>query len=315
MKLSRYGALGSDIFAVLMYHGVENNHQKRRYRPHDLNGASISKEIEFFHKQGYRLCRSSASRDEAGSLGAGLMITFDDGHLNIAQTVCELADRYRIRPVIAVCPGVIESQMPFWFEEIYARLALTRHNIPHPVSGMSDDPYAVYRLMMDRYLADPAQSSGQLLESVRQSTKDVDDEQVMAHPAVHRHLGWKELDELLKRDACVIAIHTLYHDCVTHMNEQEFEADIQQCQRLIERNLGIRSSRFVYPFGHYASDWESVVLAKCGITASFIVDEKINNKAQGNYRIRRITGSDLTRAPGYYRYLWHRRHNELAGLN
>ena len=165
---------------------------------------------------------------------------------------------------------------------------------------------------MDFYLADPAQKSGQLLESVRQATKDVDIEQVFSHPSVHRHLGWNDLRSLVNQDSCTIAIHTLYHDSITHMDAEEFESDINQCLRLIQRNLGIDSSHFIYPFGQYGNQWESEVLSKCGLNFSYIVDEKINTQLENNYRINRITGRDFTKEPGYYRYLWRQRHGVLA---
>ena len=314
MKLSRYRTENREFYSVLMYHGVENDKRKRGFRPYDLSERAIKSEIDFYQKQGYQLCSYVDVADEKHAPNANLMLTFDDGHHNIAQTVSDLARHYQIRPVIAICPGVVDSQSPFWFEEIYARVCLSKQKDIHPSVSPDDDPYTIYRQIMDFYLADPSLKSNQLLATIRQATDDVDSEQVLAHPAVHRNLGWNELCSLVDQNLCTIAIHTLYHDSVSHMDADEFEADIDECKRLIQRNLSVDSSHFVYPFGRDAHDWESDVLSKFGITYSYVVDEKINSQPQDNYKIKRITGRDFTKEPGYYRYLWHQRHAELITL-
>lgn len=295
-----------------MYHGVENDPVKLQYRPYDLSEAAINREIDFFIEQGYSLC--SYVDVDAGNLlpSASLMLTFDDGHQNIAATVSALSSRYRIRPVIAICPGVVDAQTPFWFEEIYARLQLSARKHVHPAAGTDVDLRSAYRLIMESYLSDNTLESKVLLSTIRRATDDVDSKQVFSHAAVHKNLNWDELSALVQQDACTIAIHTMFHDSVTHMKASEFEADIHECKRLIRKHLDLECTHFVYPFGSFAGDWESEVLAKCGIRFSYVVGEKINTNPKTNCQVKRITGRDIAREPGYYRYLWHQRHARLS---
>ena len=314
LKLSRYRTENAKFYSVLMYHGVENNKRKREFHPYDLSERAIKNEIEFFLNQGYQLCTYVDVEDVKHNPHANLILSFDDGHQNIAKTVRYLSRHYQIRPLIAICPGVVNSQMPYWFEEIYARLLLTKHNDIHPACSSTRDPSKAYRQVMDFYLADKTLKSKQLLALIRQATDDVNSEQIAAHPAVHKNLGWNELSSLVDQNLCTIAIHTLNHDSVSHMTADEFEKDINECRRLIQQNLSVDSTHFVYPFGSHSNEWESQVLSNAGINFSYIVDNKVNADPENNYRIMRIKGRDLIKEPGYYRYLWHQRHAELITL-
>ena len=314
LKLSRYRNENTKFYSVLMYHGVENDEHKLKFRPYDLSVNAIKKEIDFFIRQGYQLCSYVDVDDEKLTPRSSLMLTFDDGHRNIAQTVNYLSSYYQIRPIIAICPGVVDAQTPFWFEEIYARLLLTKNKNIHPACGSTEDPHAAYGQIMDSYHSNNTLKSADMLSMIRRATDDVDNEQVNAHAAVHKNLDWNELGSLVDQNSCTIAAHTMYHDSVTHMNEDEFEADVNESKRLIQKYLNVDCEHFVYPFGHYSNDWESEVLSKCAISFSYIVDNKINTDPENNYLITRITGKDFTKEPGYYRYLWHQRHANLITL-
>lgn len=315
LKLSRYQNQNSRFYSVLMYHGAENDEHKLTCRPYDLTVNAINREIDFFISQGYQMCSYIDMDVEKSTPGAGLMITFDDGHRNISQIVRHLSRYRQVRPIIAICPGVVYEQTPLWFEEIYARLLLTKNNNIHPACGTTVDPNAAYRQIMDYYLSRYTLKAADLLSMIRHSTDDVDSKQVKAHAAVHKNLDWNELGSLVDENSCTIAAHTMYHESVAHMNADEFEADINQCKELIRENLNIECAHFVYPFGDYLNDWESEVLKKCAVDFSYVVDNKLNIDPENNYRITRISGRDLSKEPGYYRYLWHQRHANLLTLN
>ena len=314
LKLSRYRKVNTKFYSVLVYHGVENDQRKRIYRPKDISEKAIKNEIDFYLRQGYQICSYVDVKDEKLIPRSNLMLTFDGGHRNIAQTVRHLSRHYQIRPVIAICPGVIESKQPFWFEEIYARLMLTQHNDVHPACTHTHDPQAAYRQVMDFYLGDPALKSEDILSIIRGNTDDVSDAQVQSHPAVHGNLDWAELGSLLKENSCTIATQTMYHESVSHMSTDEFEDDVNQCKQLIQKNLGVECAHFIYPFGVYSNDWESMVLSKCALSFSYVVNDKINTDPQDNYHVTRITGKDFTKEPGDYRFHWHQRHAQLITL-
>ena len=314
LKLGRYRTKNTKFYSALMYHGVENDQHKRNFRPYDLSEQAVLKEIKFYLRQGYQLCSYVDVGDENLMPHSSLMLTFDDGHRNIAKTVRYLSRHYQIRPIIAICPGVIDAQSTFWFEEIYARLVLSKHKNIHPACSNNSDAHTSYRQIMDFYLADCTLKSKDLLSTIRTATDDVSDQQVRSHDAVHTNFNWDELCSLVDQNSCAIAVHTMYHDSVSHMSKDEFEADINECKRLIQKNLNVDVKHFVYPFGYNKNDWETQVLSNCALDFSYVVEDKINTDTDTNYLVTRISGRDFSSQTGYYRFLWHQRHSQLITL-
>lgn len=314
LKLNRYCSDNSSFYSVLMYHGVENNEQKQKLRLYDMSEKAIKKEINFYLSQGYKLHSCIDVDDNKNLPRSSLMLSFDDGYRNIAQTIRSLSRQYQVRPILAICPGVIEGENPYWYEEIQARLILSKHLNIHPACQNVDDSLVAYRQIMTYYFSDVSIKSKDLLSDIREATSDVDMDQISSHQAVHQTLTWDELCSLIDQNCCIIAAHTMHHESVTHMTRQEFEDDIDQSKRLIQKNLNVDCQHFVYPFGNYANDWETEVLSDSAMNFSYAVDNKINIDPKNNYRIKRITGKDLSKELGYYRYLWHQRHAQLITL-
>ena len=308
-KLSKFQSPKQRFYCVLMYHGVEDDADKLSYRPLDMTRQSIINEIDFHLSQGYQACSQIDNSNSKTTAGPGLLVTFDDGNRNIADTIVELSERYQIQPLIAICPGVVENQCAFWFEEIFARLLLTNKQIEHP--GITDryTPANAFKQLMDYYFADKTLGSKELLMQIRDASSDVDEQQITGHPAVHQNLSWDELRDLVRHNRCIIAAHTMYHDSILHMNASELSNDLEACRQLIKLNLGVDCNQFVYPFGDSASAQENQWLKQAGFDYSYIVDEKINFDLDSNYRLCRTTGRNIGQAPGYYKYLWQQRHS------
>ncbi len=286
-----------------MYHGVENDSDKAKFRPLDLSENSIMSEIEFYIRQGYQL------RTHIDSSCPGLVVTFDDGNRNIKDLVIKISNQFNVRPIIAICPGVIEQQQPFWFEEVYARLLLSQNYRKYPICSDCDTGETAMQRIMQKYFSEHAIQSDDLLAEIRMVTADVSVEQLTQHPAVHNNLNWDELAELVANDRCLIAVHTLFHDAVTHMNSTQFTNDLAQCSSLIKANLGVDCEHFIYPFGDKGEDWEADILSKFGYKYIYLMDERINSNKNAQGRISRITGRDMNKALGYYQYLWKQRHS------
>ncbi len=117
---------GDGSLAVLMYHGLETDAQKLAVRPLDIHPQHCLDEIRFFVKQGYQLV-SPAELVSSNDSGNYLIVSFDDGHLNMLPHLKQWMDDYSIPVTLAVCPDIIETQTVFWWEEASARLALTKH--------------------------------------------------------------------------------------------------------------------------------------------------------------------------------------------
>jgi peptidoglycan/xylan/chitin deacetylase (PgdA/CDA1 family) len=312
-RLSRYAT--SESCAILMYHGLSSDPLHLAANELDVRPEACRAEIEFFVRQGYRLALPEDLLDARGGQSASVLVTFDDGYLELFEPLKQLLRR-GIPILVSVCPELLETGGVYWWEELLARLSLTRRS---PVSmetcggrtyGRGDGPEA---LRFCKTL--PKDERAELLDAVRKATSDVGDEELRRSSHVHALMGWEELRTLLATGKCGIAAHSLRHDATTRVALAELESDAIECRRRIEERLGVSCVDWVYPFGS-EGDFSSAteeVLKSCGYQRTYTSVERLNSP--GDSQFGRFRGIGLGGSLWYYARLWETRHRPGRGTD
>jgi len=278
----------------------------RQSRRQDISSEDCFEEISFFLRQGYEAI-APGQWQTSTSDKAKLLVTFDDGNRNTLDFICHLASR-QIPVLLAVNPGVVESGEPFWFEEIFARLELSRQWQLEAAKGTNSMLINPTSFLIEKYFS-PKAKSIDILAEVRAKTSDVTRQQVLDSGCVHKNMDWKDLGELLETGFCTLAAHGLSHDAATHMSADEFEQDAIRCRTMIKSKLGFDCVDYVYPFG--SADTMSVAteaaLMRVGYQRTYTTLHKLN-RVTDKTALGRFTGIGLGVSPRYYESLWMERH-------
>ena len=294
--------------AVLMYHGLQSSAAKLSARPLDIEPAHCLAEILFFRKQGYQLI-APHQLDDLPAHGNYLIVTFDDGHQNIHAHLMHWMQKYEVPFTLAVCPDLVESQTPFWWEEVRARFDLAGQKSTH--SGISNKAVEMDNTTQFLTLASSVSNQQRLLmmQQLREQTDDVSSQDVRNHDAVHANMTWAQLRVLASNPLCTLASHSRAHEFVTQLDIPEFIDNAIRSRQAIENNTGREVCDFVYPNGKYNTATDRA-LQQAGYLRWFSLGEKLNSPwhARGHlFRFRGYGfGSDNLR---YFAHLWKQRHD------
>ena len=300
------GSSGS--LAVLMYHGLEEDPQKLAARPLDVHPQYCLDEILFFVKQGYQLI-SPAQLASVEDDGDYLMVSFDDGHLNIACYLSQWMRDYSMPITLAVCPELIETQTMFWWEEALARFELSKQasirlSAENGVSVVTS--YNEFSQLIDGC---SNQQRLDLLSQLRQQTDDVNQAKLRASPFVHRNLDWAQLRALVDNPLCTLAAHSLGHEIATSLKPEELLANATTCREVLEERCEQQVVDYVYPSGRFDEKTDAVIL-DAGYQRFYGLSNAINAKGRLSGNITRIRGYGKgSQNLRYYAHVWQQRHS------
>lgn len=294
--------------AVLMYHGLEEDPQKLAVRPLDVHPAHCLDEIRFFIKQGYQVISPAELTSVDGS-GNYLIITFDDGHLNIARHLRGWMGRYSLPVTLAVCPDIIETQAVFWWEEVAARLALSRRQ---SISVSSEDGDVLIANQNEFSAVVQDCTNRQLLERVqqlREQTDDVSEEQLRDSYFVHANLNWSQIGELADNPLCTIAAHSMAHEMATSLSDRELLQNAARCRQVLQQQCGQAVDDYVYPNGRLTEHTDQIIAA-AGYRRCYGLSNSINPAGTSSGNIKRIRGYGKgSENLQYYAHLWRQWHS------
>lgn len=66
-------------------------------------------------------------------------------------------------------------------------------------------------------------------------------------------ITWRQVEEMAGSDLMTLGAHTHRHPDLRNVESGEIERDLDQCNDLIERRMGISPKHFCYPYGFWAS--------------------------------------------------------------
>ena len=195
-----------------------------------------------------------------------LMITFDDGDASLYKNAFPILKRETIPAIIFVITDLIETNDPFWWDEIEYFLGKEKGN--NKVWEVKTWPNQKREEYIQKL------RSGSNKESFKYS-----------------QLSFGELEEMQK-DGILIANHSHTHPMFDKCNDVELEKELfDSTSKLKEHNFNF--DYFAYPNGNYSERAEKK-LKEFGIKYSFLFDHKINKGKINPLRISRLKVNDNT---------------------
>ncbi|WP_029036029.1 polysaccharide deacetylase family protein [Salinimicrobium xinjiangense] len=241
---------------VLAYHKV--NDQKRFERQLD------------FLKRRYQLINLKALRgyllDKQDLPKNALLITFDDGDVTVYENAFPILKKYNIPAVIFIITDLIDTAIPFWWDEIEYYIGTEKGN---------QKVWEVKNWTNRRRL--------DFLKSLREKSKK--------SSPVYPQLTSVQLTEL-QFGGVDIANHSHTHPMFDQCTVEELENEMVESKKNLT-HLGLAADTFAYPNGNY-SEISEEILKKNGVKLAFLFDHKVNKVNVSPLRISRLIVNDST---------------------
>jgi peptidoglycan/xylan/chitin deacetylase (PgdA/CDA1 family) len=185
-----------------------------------------------------------------------LVITFDDGWADNAQSVYPLASRHSVPFVIFIVPERTGTALPFWPE----RTAAALDRIP---SQNGNRRVASITKVIEALKALPAME-----RAVRISQMAGSGAAVESSSAVDKTMTWDQIAEL-HAGGVMFGSHTSTHEILTTVAAAQAEREIGESRRSIQQKLGACCEMFSYPNGDYSAPVRDLV-AEAGYKFAFL---------------------------------------------
>ncbi|MBZ9729072.1 polysaccharide deacetylase family protein [Salegentibacter sp. JZCK2] len=199
--------------------------------------------------------------------GKDVLLTVDDGDISFYENAYKIILKYDISCILFIITSLIDSDQPFWWDEIEYYLGKVEGNKKvWEVKGWPNKEREAY------------------LEELRGTS---------AKPILkYKQLTTSQLREM--QDAgIIIANHSHTHPLFDQCTQEELETEMVQSLNVLKES-GFTSDIFAYPNGNYSQKSEEV-LKKFGVKKAFLFDHKINRKKNFNpLRISRLVVNDTT---------------------
>ena len=246
---------------VLAYHDIEDPAAFARHLDfvqehyHPIGGEAVLLAL----RRGLKLPRDA------------IWLTFDDAHPGVTRFGLPLLRAQGVPATLFVCPGVVDTETPYWWQIIDASLARgdrlefdgrswTDRSI---VTHLKRVPDNVRRAAVHRIQESQVNEGHEPVRSQQVSTRDLQ--------------GW--LDVGLE-----IGNHTWDHPCLNTCSAAEQRRQITMADGWLRDALGIQAKLFAYPNGNTASV-SANVLAELGYGVMALFD----------HRTSRIRGPEVSR--------------------
>lgn len=247
---------------VLAYHDVESadvfarqmQHVCRHYAP--VSGSEVA----------------LAVRGERELPDYALWVTFDDGHASVVRNGLPVLDALGIRATLFVCPGLIESRGPFWWDVVNRAVQ----------EGI--------RVQSATEL--PADALVTALKSVpdhRRRAIVADFESALANRGVTAHSDQMTVAELhqWQQHGQQVGNHTWDHPCLDQSDAGAQGAAIRKADEWLTQHVDPSARVFAYPNGDWTADAE-LLLREDGYELALLFDHRLAATSQPPYRISRL---------------------------
>ena len=280
---------------ILAYHGISDlpafeqhvHHLARHYRP--VSGEQVA----------------SALRGQRSLPARAAWVTFDDGHPEVVTGASQLLRDHGIQATLFVCPGMVDTTTPYWWESVRHAEALGIS-----VPGMSGSPAA------------PAEAALKLVPDAerRRIVRDLQDQiERRTGQALERPQMTSDQARTWLADGHQLANHTWDHPLLDRCPPAE---QVEQIARADEWLRGIDATSaalFAYPNGNWSAVAEEE-LQRRGYLAAVGFDHRLARASSDPLRLSRLrvdASAPLSRfrsiVAGTHPFLLRRRNHLLSG--
>ena len=232
--------------SVLAYHGIE---QRGRFEEHLAylrgNAHPVSLEEVLDAIEGRR-----------GLPLRAVLVTFDDGDRPVLDVALPTLRSAGIPGVAFVVAGLLDSEEPFWWEEVEGLVGAGAKLPEMNGQGSASAVRALKEVADERRL--------RLIEDLRRQRPGV-------RPR-RRHLRGTDL-ALLERSGIAVGNHSLTHPSLGRCSDSQVRAEIDEAHGILSSALGHHPEAFAYPDG----DWDRRAgerLRGLGYRAGFLFDHR-----------------------------------------
>ena len=258
---------------VLAYHSVSD-------------GDSFAYQIRYIrdHFQPVSSAEVIAALDGDHELApSSVWVTFDDGDPSIVTTALPILRAYEIEATAFICPGLVASTRPFWWQLVDFALASGIHTgLKGRTFGKTDAPDLVRTL---KRVSDVERR--RVVESIA-----ADVENVLGSSYQRQQISMDALKEFAESGG-TIANHTWDHPCLDRCAPDEQARQIRLAHEWLMERFPQEHLCFAYPNGNY-SDASERVVDELGYGAALLFDHRLTRKDQPRFRLSRLRVSDTT---------------------
>jgi peptidoglycan/xylan/chitin deacetylase (PgdA/CDA1 family) len=199
-------------------------------------------------------------------------LTFDDGHPEVEDVGRPLLERYGITATMYVCPGVIDTSEPFWWETVREaeRLGLTPTSdveAPLPLEGLLKTVPDIERRAVVAELAERIEQ--QLGRPYRRP--QLSSTQLLAWVGAGQEVG----------------NHSWDHPLLDRCSEAEQRRQVWEAHEWLAKVAAPAAWSFAYPNGNWASTAEAE-LERCGYSTAVGFDHHLTSRAGNRLRLSRL---------------------------
>jgi len=225
-----------------------------------------------------------------------IVLTFDDGLRNNYTIVYPILRRYELPATFFVCPGLIESRSWQWAHEMEQRL-------------FGCNPDCLKQICDQLGIGDcsiKGNKRSDVVEKIVEHMKTLEHQRRISAEHFIRSLtnnfvrdqrqhdlydtmSWEELSSL---DLGLITIgsHTVHHQLLTRVPDEEMHYQIKESKQWLQRKLNRAIDFFCYPNGDYDASIARVVAQH--YKAAVTTRSGYFNKGDDVYQINRIPAAD-----------------------
>ena len=200
----------------------------------------------------------------------GFFISFDDGMLNARSVIVPILERFGLRAMFAVCPGLIDGEIPHaWKDHFYlllkkaagSRLLLPMDGYQRRLEITDDGIDGLVREFSGWVISKRIAGVYEVLREF--CARNGLAYRREAHKPERFHpLTWEMVRDM-QAEGHLIASHTWSHRMLALLSSEEKHNELARSRRVLEERLGARVDSIVYPYGTAeAVDEQSVQIAR-----------------------------------------------------
>jgi peptidoglycan/xylan/chitin deacetylase (PgdA/CDA1 family) len=200
------------------------------------------------------------------NIGGLCAITFDDGWRDNYTDAFPVLEKYRVPATIFLATGFVGTDRMFWPEEI--GYYLDRNNVKSP--EFDDAPPSLVRLLVEiskHHRCKRETFLDRSIEILKEYSPNEREEilgyfrsMLMIEPLPRQMLSWDEAREMFASGLVRFGAHTVNHEILDKVPEQEARDEVSKCREEIDHRLGGQVRAFAYPNGNHCESIRNILV-------------------------------------------------------